>query len=266
VLYSLQFQQTVSVTFPIRRGFEAAAYPESHNMKLIVAGATGYVGQEVIRQSLGRSDITSVVALARKPVEAPKDLPNGADASKLKSVTVKDYDQFPDDVKKELAGAGACIWTIAVTPGKARAYSFDEVTRISQTSAVVGINAIYEAGPARPFRFLYMSGDSAERDQSKKPLVLGQYLLMRGEAENLLLKFAAEHEGVEVAAAKPSLIYAPNEFLKSTVMAPLASVVSRAPSISTVDLTRAMLDQVVGGFEKDALRAADLVRLSAKKS
>lgn len=36
-----------------------------------------------------------------------------------------------------------------------------------------------EAGVARPFRFLYMSGANAERDQTKKPWLLGDYSLMR---------------------------------------------------------------------------------------
>lgn len=79
-------------------------------MKLIVTGATGYVGKEVIRQSLGRKEITSVIAVARKPVPVLDGLSNSADASKLRSVGIKDYEQYPDDVKKEFSGAGACIW------------------------------------------------------------------------------------------------------------------------------------------------------------
>lgn len=75
-------------------------------MKLIVAGANGFVATEVIRQSLLRSDITSVVALARKAVSAP----DGPDASKLKSVVIEDYGSYPEEVRKEFAGADACIW------------------------------------------------------------------------------------------------------------------------------------------------------------
>jgi uncharacterized protein YbjT (DUF2867 family) len=39
----------------------------SINMKLIITGATGFVGTEVIRQALSNSTITSIIALARKP-------------------------------------------------------------------------------------------------------------------------------------------------------------------------------------------------------
>lgn len=74
-------------------------------MKLIVAGGTGLVATEVIRQSLQMKEITSVIALSRKPVHV-----DGIDASKLKTVIIKDYGDYPDDVKAKLAGADACIW------------------------------------------------------------------------------------------------------------------------------------------------------------
>lgn len=77
-------------------------------MKLIITGATGYVAKEVIRQSLLIPEITSVVALARKPVP----LPEGADAAKFKSVVVDNYGTYPADVKEEFAGANTCIWYI----------------------------------------------------------------------------------------------------------------------------------------------------------
>ncbi|CAL5873535.1 uncharacterized protein PFLUO_LOCUS7815 [Penicillium psychrofluorescens] len=75
-------------------------------MKLIVAGATGLVGTEVIRQSLQISQITQVIALARKPVQVEDDI----DSSKLKSVVISDYEEYPDHVRAEFAGADACIW------------------------------------------------------------------------------------------------------------------------------------------------------------
>lgn len=75
-------------------------------MKLIVAGATGLVGSEIIRQSLQISEITQVIALARKPVQVDERI----DSSKLKSVVVRDYGEYPDHVKAEFAGADACIW------------------------------------------------------------------------------------------------------------------------------------------------------------
>ena len=79
-------------------------------MKLIIAGASGYVATEVVRQALSIPAITSVIALARRPVATPANLDAGADASKLRSVVVRDYGEYSEEFKKEVEGADACIW------------------------------------------------------------------------------------------------------------------------------------------------------------
>ena len=82
-------------------------------MKLIVAGATGFVGTEVIRQALRNPSITSVIALARKPVSAPEGPETGSGTSKLRSVVLQDWTSpYPEDVIEVLKGADACIWCI----------------------------------------------------------------------------------------------------------------------------------------------------------
>lgn len=58
-------------------------------------------------------------------------------------------------------------------------YGFEEVRRVCQTCALAGLGAMWEAGPAKPFRFVYMSGMNAERDQTKKPALMPEYALMR---------------------------------------------------------------------------------------
>lgn len=78
-------------------------------MKLIVAGASGLVATEVLRQSLRHKDIKTVVALARKSVAAPPGT-SESDATKLRSVIIADYETYPDDVRKEFVDADACIW------------------------------------------------------------------------------------------------------------------------------------------------------------
>lgn len=81
-------------------------------MKLIIGGASGFVATEIIRQSLSIPKITSVIAVARRAIATPSNLGRGADASKFRSVILDNYDRYPDDVKKQLAGADACIWYV----------------------------------------------------------------------------------------------------------------------------------------------------------
>jgi N-acetyl-gamma-glutamylphosphate reductase len=79
-------------------------------MKLIIVGATGFVGNELIRQSLRRNDITSVIAVSRRPL--PSSL-NEIGVTKLRSVVIKDYDEYSDEARREFSGANACIWYAA---------------------------------------------------------------------------------------------------------------------------------------------------------
>lgn len=231
-------------------------------MKLIIAGASGFVGQELVRQSLERSDITVVVALSRTPVVPPPDIRGEVNTAKLRSVIIKDYEQYPEEVRKEFEGAAACIWTVAITPSKSRAYDFKDVVKVCQNGPMVAIRAMYESGVAKPFRFMYMSGIAAERDRTKTPTWMPEYSWMRGEAENQLLAFAAEHPGeVEASAAKPGLITAPGKLMTS-IFARAASFTGVVPSIDRGVIVTAMLDQVISGFESDTLLNDDLVRIA----
>jgi nucleoside-diphosphate-sugar epimerase len=81
-------------------------------MKLIVAGSTGFVGTEIVRQALSHPAVTSVVGLARRPTPTPLNVGPNADATKFKSVICEDFNNYTDDVKKELAEADACIWYV----------------------------------------------------------------------------------------------------------------------------------------------------------
>jgi nucleoside-diphosphate-sugar epimerase len=79
-------------------------------MKLIIAGSTGFVGTELIRQALAHPGVSSIVAFARRETPVPLNVPPGADTSKLKSVVCNSFEKYPDSVKEKLAGADACIW------------------------------------------------------------------------------------------------------------------------------------------------------------
>ena len=81
-------------------------------MKLIVAGSTGFVATEVIRQAVSHPSITSILALARRTTAVPQNVGPGADTTKLKSIVCEDFGNYPESVKKDLTGADACIWYV----------------------------------------------------------------------------------------------------------------------------------------------------------
>ncbi|KAK3936723.1 hypothetical protein QBC46DRAFT_394324 [Diplogelasinospora grovesii] len=240
--------------------FTTSSLPSNRRMKLIVAGATGYVGSEVVRQALRRRDITSVVALARRPVEI-LDTVEG-DVGKLKSVVIKDYDDYPEKVKKEFEGADGCIWTVAITPSKSRSLPFDEVKRVCQDCTMSGLDALYSAAAVdkreEPFRFIYMSGAVTSRDRSVTPRFMPEYSWMRGETETKVLEYAAAHKGMEACVAKPGYITGGDAM--RTVMGTALRLTMSVPNVTLQQVSAAMLEQVTKGFERDTLENEDLVK------
>ncbi|KAI2741042.1 hypothetical protein DTO013E5_1971 [Penicillium roqueforti] len=230
-------------------------------MKLILAGATGLLGTEIIKQSLQIREITQVVALAHQPVQLDKSI----DSSKLKIIVLCDYGDYPEDVKAEFANADACIWAVSVTPLRT---SKAELNRVFHDCTKLGFEAMYEAGPARPFRFMYLSADGIFRDPTKKAVIMADYHMIRCNAELMVLKFPTENEGVEVCIARPGVIANPSTWSRALV-ANLFRIVGffgrSLPNIQRSELAAAVLNQVMDGFEKEALLNADLVRIGQRE-
>ncbi|KAL5388180.1 hypothetical protein DPSP01_003169 [Paraphaeosphaeria sporulosa] len=251
-------------------------------MKLIIVGATGFVGTEILRQSLLRKDISSVVAITRRALTSPPSSP------KLQNVVVKDYDQYSDEAKTAFKDANGCIWTIAITPSKSSNYFWEEVVRVCQTSTMVGLRTMHEAGMGKPFRFIYMSGIAGERDQTKTPSFKPKYNLcyklrlehlisvdfehfanfvfhtlglMRGATESQVLAFSKE-KGFEAMAAKPGLIT--DGGIAKRAFASVLYYTMSVPSIKVEQCAAAMLEQVVCGIEKEPLLNDDLVEVAMR--
>jgi len=158
--------------------------------------------------------------------------------------------------------------TVAITPTKSRGFEFDEVRRVCQEHTLAGLQAMLEARGEggnqkmpQPFRFMYMSGTAAERDQSKTPSFMPEYTLMRGETESQVLSFAAEHkDAMEACVAKPGLIIGPGQYLKMVGAMAMKYVMS-VPNITVAEISAGMLHEVIHGFQKESLQSDELVKI-----
>lgn len=79
-----------------------------------------------------------------------------------------------------LIAPSRCYRTVAVTPAKTKGMTPEDVRKACHDYTLAGLQTIWSSEPLRPFRFLYMSGAVAERNQSKQlPWVMAEYRLMR---------------------------------------------------------------------------------------
>lgn len=75
-------------------------------IRLILTGATGFVGGEVLRQALDCPEVERVTVLTRRPVELAHP--------KLLQVIVEDFTDF-SQIDADALTADACIWCLGVS-------------------------------------------------------------------------------------------------------------------------------------------------------
>ena len=85
-------------------------------MKLVVSGASGYVGSEIVRQALADPRITSLIALSRSAIKLPDNLNDSADVGKFQNVLVEDYGTYSDEAKRAFEGVDAVLWWVSGFP------------------------------------------------------------------------------------------------------------------------------------------------------
>ena len=80
---------------------------ESKMKKIIVTGATGFIGSNVVKQCTKNTEVAEVIVLTRKPID--EELSRN---SKVNVMLHEEFSQYPDDLLEQLKGAVGCIWWV----------------------------------------------------------------------------------------------------------------------------------------------------------
>ncbi|MCJ1413786.1 hypothetical protein MMC32_000111 [Xylographa parallela] len=218
-------------------------------MKIILTGSTGFIGNEILHQCVNSPDISSIVALSRR--ELPKDVTSNA---KLEVIILKDFTTYSDDVLKRLAGAEACIWALGsatTNPEAGRKANFDTTLAGAKTFAT---SLPPPPDSKKPFRFVYVSGMLAERDQEKSLWFGQEGRRMRGQIENELIELQKQHnDSLATYVVRPWGVLSKGK----TVMSAVASV---GFSIRVDELAAAVVDIALRGNGSQIADNAVLVR------
>ncbi|KAI5457034.1 hypothetical protein BGZ63DRAFT_82454 [Mariannaea sp. PMI_226] len=173
-------------------------------MKVIVTGATGVVGKEIVRQCLADVRITKVVILTRRAVSMDVE-----SHPKTEVVMHQDFSKYSEDLLRRLEGASACLWAIG---GRSDQLETDKdmLHRVTVEFPLAAATAMSEHIAAKApvgtkFSFVFCSQKTVEDRHHHNPAKLlflssssssSDSRRQKGEAEKGLCEIADAHAQV----------------------------------------------------------------------
>jgi uncharacterized protein YbjT (DUF2867 family) len=216
-------------------------------MKVLVFGATGMVGQGVLRECLLDPDVEQVQTVGRSTT--------GIRDPKLRELVHRDLSDYAE-VEAELSGFDACFFSLGVSSAGMKA---DDYERITYGITMAAAETLCRLNPQ--MRFFYVSGagtDSTEHGRS-------MWARVKGKTENALLRlpFAAAFmfrpglivpmHGERPKAAVYQALY--------SILKPLLFLLRRIfPNhvLTTEEIGQAMLIVARRGYPKHILEIRDI--------
>jgi uncharacterized protein YbjT (DUF2867 family) len=216
-------------------------------MKVLLFGATGMVGQGVLRECLIDPDVEQATVIGRSAT--------GTHHPKLREILRRDSSHYAE-IEAELSGFDACFFSLGVSSAGMKE---EEYERITYGITMAAAETLCRHNPN--MKFIYVSGagtDGTERGRS-------MWARVKGRTENALLRlpFAAAYmfrpgliqpiHGERPKAAVYKAFY--------SVAKPLLSLLRRAfphHVLTTEEIGRAMLIVARRGYPKHILEVRDI--------
>jgi len=218
-------------------------------MKVILFGATGMVGQGVLRECLLDDEVSEVLSIGRSCA--------GISDDKAKEILQKDLYNL-SGLEDQLRGFDACFFCLGASAAGMKEADYRHIT-YDLTLEIA--KTLLRLNPA--MTFLYVSG-AGTNEKSRQ-----MWARVKGETENALLAL-----GFNAAyMLRPGYIQPMHGIRSKTdwyqkmydLFSPLYPVMVKLMRnfvISTEELGKAMLQIAKGGAPKHVLGTADLVRLA----
>jgi uncharacterized protein YbjT (DUF2867 family) len=219
-------------------------------MKVIIFGATGMVGQGVLRECLLDPAVEAVLSIGRKPT--------GQHHAKLRDLAHNNFLDFTP-IAQELAGYDACFWCLGVTSAGT---SEQDYTRMTYEFTMAPARVLVKMNPA--MTFVFVSGAGADSTEKSRTM----WARVKGKTENELQRMPFK----AVYVFRPAFIQ-PLHGIQSrtklyrvllTVAAPLYPLwKALLPNYvtTTEQLGRAMLKVAKDGAPKHVLESRDIIKI-----
>jgi uncharacterized protein YbjT (DUF2867 family) len=219
-------------------------------MKAIIFGATGMVGQGVLRECLLDPEIESVRTIGRSATAQHHP--------KLRDIIHKDFSDF-SAIAESLAGFDACFWCLGVTSA---GMSEQEYQRMTYDFTIAAAQTLVKKSPQ--VTFIFVSGAGADSTEKGSTM----WARVKGKTENALLGMPFK----DVYVFRPAYIQ-PLHGIQSRTKLYRALFVIAAPLYplwkallpkyvtTTEQLGRAMIKVAKQGAPKHILESSDIIKI-----
>jgi uncharacterized protein YbjT (DUF2867 family) len=147
-------------------------------MKVVIFGATGMVGQGVLRECLLDPTVTQVLSVVRRTGNTITFTGTSPQQNaKLREIVAPNFQDFTA-IEPELTGLDACYFCLGVTSA---GMSEDAYAHITYNIPVAAARSLLRTSPA--LTFIFISGQGA--DTTEKGRVM--WARVKGRAENAIL-------------------------------------------------------------------------------
>ena len=220
-------------------------------MKVVIFGATGMVGQGVLRECLLDPGVEGILAVGRAAA--------GRREGKLRELVVPDLTDL-SAVAPELAGYQACFFCLGIASA---GMSEADYRRVTYDIALAAARALLERNPA--MTFIFVSGAGA--DSTARGRVM--WARLKGETENAILAmpwkaayvfrpaFIQPLDGIQSRTTLYRVFYSALGWLYPVVRAVFPRQVTTTRTIG-----RAMLKAAREGAPKRVLESGDINALA----
>ncbi len=213
-------------------------------IKAILFGATGMVGEGVLRICLDHADVESVLVVGRKSC--------GVQHPKLREILHSDFYDYTS-IEHQLRGYNACYFCLGVTSvGKNEA----EYTKLTYDLTMQAARTLAKLNPT--MTFCYVSGEGTDGTERGRLM----WARVKGKTENDLMKLFNSAYAFRPGFIKPldgqRHAHGASNVL-GTFYPILRSLLSR--HVCTLgDLGNAMIRVTLSGYEKNVLENEDIAR------
>jgi uncharacterized protein YbjT (DUF2867 family) len=220
-------------------------------MRVILFGASGMVGQGVLRECLLDPRVDAVLSVARG-ASATRD-------AKFSEIVLRDFHDY-SEIEGQLAGYDAAFFCLGVS---AVGMSEQDYRRITYGIAMAAGETLVRLNPG--MTFIYVSGQGTDANGR------AMWARVKGETENALLAlpfkaafmfrpgFIEPMHGIRSRTAVYNAMYT-----IARPILPILRTIFRGSILTTEEIGRAMIEVAEAGAPKRVLEARDIIAMGRR--